>query len=224
MKRSADLERDFDQFFASVGFQRVSDIVGQTPPFPNADYIALQSNTVVELKVMDKDFFAEGGVIDRFCGFVPKPMNVDDRGYGAYSVAWPAMNREGRCDTFEEPLRRVLKKANRQVRETINRLLDGTGWGFVFIALNGFASVHPELVRRMVDALLTDEFSALTGYILCTPGWGIIPGGSNVAEGFCHGSVLVGTPPEIESMWNTIGENWCHFATAGGHADAANPL
>jgi hypothetical protein len=79
----------------------------------------------------------------------------------------PEPNREGRCDTFEEPMRRVLKKANRQLKETNRVLFGAEGRGFVVIVTNGFRSLAPTVVARMISELLAGEFSGISGYILC---------------------------------------------------------
>ena len=75
------LELQFDTFFASEGFRRLNEIIGPSPGFQNADYIQLQRRTVVELKILGKDFFINGGIIYRFAGFVPQPVRIDHRGF-----------------------------------------------------------------------------------------------------------------------------------------------
>ena len=167
MKSPIEVEREFDAFFDSLGFRRVSEIVGDSPDFPNADYINETDKIVVELKVLDKDYFVDGGFIDRFRGFVPAPVNVNADGTGQYKVTLPPKNREGKYDTFEEPLRRVLKKANKQIKETKKHLLSENDRGFVVLVMNGFVSLDPPTVAEMISALLNDEFRSISGYILC---------------------------------------------------------
>jgi hypothetical protein len=96
----------------------VTGIVGDSPTFNNADYINKRDRIVAELKIIDKDFFGRSGVIDRLQTIVTVPKNTDKQGYGQYEFTLLGINREGRHDTIEEPLRRVLKKANKQLRET----------------------------------------------------------------------------------------------------------
>jgi hypothetical protein len=167
MNNAVSIETKFNGFFRSLGFSRVSEIVGDSPSFDNADYIRQVDGLVVELKVLDKDFFQQGGIIDRFCAIVPSPLNVQADGTGIYTIAWPEPNREGRCDTFEEPIRRVLKKANRQLKETNRVLLDSQGNGFAVLFMNGFRSLAPTVVARMISELLASEFSSISGYVLC---------------------------------------------------------
>lgn len=167
MEDTTIVERRFDGYFRSLGFSRVSEVFGDSPSFENADYFRQNDRLVVELKVLDKDYFNQGGIIDRFCAIVPAPVNVQPDGTGIYTVAMPEPNREGRGDTLEEPMRRVLKKANRQLKETNRLLFDSEGRGFVVIVMNGFRSLAPPVVARMVSELLTAEFRGISGYILC---------------------------------------------------------
>lgn len=210
------VESEFDIFFARENLQRVSDLVGHSPSFANADYISRAFRVAVELKVLDKDYFAEGGIIDRLCAIVPAPVNVNEDGTGVYTVSFPPPNREGRNDTFEEPMRRILKKANRQLRETIDNVLEGNGTGFLVLAMNRFRSLHMEAVQQLVDELLKDEFSSISGYMLCTPGWGLLISNQDVGVigyTWCREDLR----PELQQAWWELGANWCEFAESGGH-------
>jgi hypothetical protein len=166
MKTPDEVEREFDGFFRSIGFKRVSEVVGDSPDFENADYFDAERKMVVELKVLEKDYFKDGGIIDRFCALVPAPVSVNQDGTGIYTISMPSENREGRSDTFEEPIRRILKKANRQLKQTNARLLESEGLGFIVLVMNGFVSLDPPTVARMVSHLLDEGFSAISGYIL----------------------------------------------------------
>ena len=156
-----------------MGFKRVTDIIGPSPNFKNADYIHFDAKVLVELKILDKDYFQKGGVIDRFHGFVGIPKEIDKNGMGIYTTTFPPPNREGINDTFEEPLRRILKTGNRQLKETKGHFFDGKGVGIIMIALNSFRSLPPITVLHLVMALLENEFSAIDGCIVCTPSWGL---------------------------------------------------
>jgi hypothetical protein len=165
------VEQEFDLFFRQIGFKRISTLVGLSPDFHNADYVNENLKLVVELKILDKDHFQNGGIIDRFHGFVaiPIPGRVDKDGMGVYDSSWPPINREGKNDTFEEPLRKIIKSANRQLKETKAHLFSGHGTGLLMLALNQFRSLSPVAVLTLACALLQDEFSAINGCIVCTP-------------------------------------------------------
>lgn len=204
-------EGEFDCFFRSLGFDRVSNIIGPSPGFPNADYIHRERKIVAELKVLDTDWFRDGGIIDRFCSLVPAPVNVTESGIGIYSLRFPGKNREGKHDTFEEPIRRILKKANKQIRETKARLLSSGGVGFLVLALNGFRSLNPDWIAILLRELLGQEFHEINGVLLCTPGL-------TETEGlWCSSQVARDSDNWANPLCIELGKAWCEFADRGEH-------
>lgn len=217
MKTIEALELEFDEFFKGMTFERVSLFAGHSPNFKNADYIQTTNKLIFELKILDKNFFEGGGIIDRFHSLVPSPVNVDDKGLGLYEIKWPELNREKRFDTFEEPLRRILKKANRQLKETNEHYFKNSGTGFLCLAMHGFDSLHPATVNNLVQELLLQDFNAITGFILCMPTWGYYDSNGNLGHPVIYGSCAPGTSPIVISQLQVIADNWVAFLENGRH-------
>ena len=49
-----EIESQFDFFMKSIGYNRVSEDVGFSPNFDNADYVNKVNKTIVELKILNK--------------------------------------------------------------------------------------------------------------------------------------------------------------------------
>jgi hypothetical protein len=163
-------ENEFDIFFNQIGFSRVSDDVGKNPEFSNADYINKNENIIVELKVLDKEQFKDGGIIDSLKSIILQPQNIDASGCGQYTFTLPKLNREGKNDAFEEPLRRSLKSANKQLKETKKFYYPNSeSSGFVILAQTGLSSLNPEITAVLVQKILLNEFSSIDGVLICTP-------------------------------------------------------
>jgi hypothetical protein len=218
LKSTDKLEREFDAFFNQGGYSRLSEIVGDSPAFSNADYVNTSEKVLVELKILDKDYFKEGGIIDRFHGFVAAPTNIDNRGVGTYVVTFPDKNREGKHDAFEEPLRRVLKKGNRQLKESKRYLFAGEGTGIIVLAANGFSSLHPESLYRMIQELLSEEFDHIIGMILLFPTWALYDKDGELMHPLCYMSCLENSSDEQINLVCTLCEQWLEFMSQGGHA------
>lgn len=216
IKTAVELERDFDNFFNGIGYKKVTDIVG-SPHFENSDYIDLEQKITIELKVIDKDFFSEGGIIHRLKTIVTVPKNTDEKGFGQYEFTVPPKNREGISDSIEEPLRRTIKKANRQIKETKNKLMDGNGIGFLLIALNIRTSIDPEKFRELTGDILSREFSSINGFIICTPTWGAYNPITGSEHPLCLPTTPFGAPNYIRQACLDIGEKWTKFGNNGGH-------
>ena len=163
-------EKEFDLFFESIGFSRVSDDVGNSPSFQNADFVNKDKKIVVELKVLFKEHFDEGGLIYSLNAFIYIPKVIDESGLGQYSLTLSKKNREGKRDSFSEPIRRTLKKANKQLRETKQFYFECTpATGYVFLAQTGLMSLSPGITGALVRKQLDDGFSQIDGAIICTP-------------------------------------------------------
>jgi hypothetical protein len=217
MKTPTELENEFNVLFEGLGYSRVSEIVGHSPTFANADYVNADKGIVVELKIIDKDFFENGGIIESLNTFVTVPKNIDEEGFRQYTFSLPNKNREGKVDTMEEPLRRVLKKANKQLRETKTELLKGEGIGFIVIALNMKTLIDPEKIRELVANLVSREFSSIAGFIICTPTWGKLDRETGRLQSMCLPTTEYGCSEDIRLSCNEIGQEWCKFINNGGH-------
>jgi hypothetical protein len=164
------VENEFDKFMKGLGFFRVSEDVGESPNFQNADYIDKPNRIVVELKVLQKEFFEKGGIIDSFNAIIINPVNINPDGTGQYEFTLPELNREGKHDSFEEPLRRIIKKANSQLKETQQYYFgNDRSYGFLILAQVGFNRLGPDVTGRVVQKILFHEFKSIDGAIICTP-------------------------------------------------------
>ena len=210
-------ESEFDSFFNQIGYKRVSDIIGKSPNFKNADYIKESSKISVELKVIDKDFFSEGGLIDSLNAFIVKPININNNGTGQYTFTLPERNREGNLDQFEEPIRRILKKANRQLRETRNHFFSNShSYGYVILAQTGFSSLNPLFTAKIVQKILDYEFSSIDGAIICTPYYNLTDPITQRKNEYCV-SVTKNYDYLRKTICENIAENWVEFLLKGGH-------
>ena len=224
MKLPEILEKEFDVFFSNLGYDRVTNIIGSSPPFKNADYINQQKQTIIELKILDKDFFRDGGIIDRFNATVVVPQNIDASGYGVYKFSLPPENRENRIDTFEEPLRRILKKANRQLKETKNYFFEGQGDGIVLLAINRFVSLHPMIIANLISELLKQEFSSISNFILCTPTTSFFFDDTQRYEPICLTRQHSECTHKVNSVSENLIQNWYEFNHAGGHSNSQQSI
>jgi len=217
MKTEAEIiEAEFDILFDNLSYQRVDKLISKTPDFPNADYINKRKTIIVELKVLDKDFFKDGGVIESLQTIVTVPKKINKDGTGQYTFKLPKKNRNGIHDILEEPLRRILKKANKQIKETNSRLLESKGKGFLVLAINMETSIDPTFIQQLTFNMLKKEFTSIDGVVFCTPKTGINRGdGIQPICLHCNDSHLTG---EEFLEFKKIISGWCDFVDNGGHA------
>ncbi len=211
------IENEFDILFKSINYERVDNYVGKSPNFSNADYISLEKKVVIELKVLDKDFFEEGGIVDCIQGIIPVPKDIEEDGQGFYEIKIPKRDRNGKVDTLEEPLRRIIKKANKQLKETNQRLLDGKGKGFMVLAINMKTTINPEIIRAITIKILRKEFLSINAVVFCTPKVGLI-----LNNGFFQPIILhcqdSNLSEEFAKELIFIVNSWAYFINNGGHS------
>lgn len=210
-------EKQFDCFMRQIGFSRVSNDVGYSPVFNNADYVDKNRRIVVELKILDTEFFPRGGIIDSSQAIIIQPVNVNQDGTGQYMFTLPELNREGKHDNFEEPLRRVLKKANKQIRETKEYYkYSSENLGFLIIAQLGLQSLSPEVTINLAQRLLIKEFSSIDGVLVCTPNGSLVDPTTMRTN---PEAVNIGRSDKLNAyeIINGIGGQWLDFYLKGGH-------
>lgn len=211
------VENEYDTFTSELGFTRVSEDVGSSPSFQNADYVNKTQEIIVELKILQKEFFENGGVINSLNAIVIKPLDINTKGPGQYKFTLPNLNREGKHDDFEEPLRRILKKANRQLKETKKYYFDDkSSLGILLLSQVGFSQLEPDVTALVVQKIINQEFSSIDGVIICTP------------YSRSKNSITLRTDPICVSVTNEIdpwkkkkcleiADKWVEFFEKGGH-------
>lgn len=216
MKSLKEIEQEFDVFFESLRYSRIDLDVGSSPTFANADYINKSNKTIVELKIINKEFFPKGGVIDSLNALILQPTNIDDKGLGQYTFELPKINREGKHDRFEEPLRRIIKKANKQIKQTKEYYDDNRFSGFVIIAQVGLTSLSTVVTAQLVRKIIQHEFSSINGAIICSPYEKNINPLTQETNPECV-SVTNEANSHLRSKCVFIADSWIKFLESAGH-------
>lgn len=164
MKTPEEIEKDFDLFMQSIGYTRVSEDVGKSPDFKNADYVNKHEKSIVELKVLDKEFFDEGGTIPSLNSVIIQPKDINEDGTGQYTFKISDKD-------YKETLEAVLKNANRQLRETTQYYWENDDEvdGFVIVVQAGLSSLDPMIIAMMTKNAMDHKFSSINGAVVCTP-------------------------------------------------------
>lgn len=168
-----DLQHDFEvepllnEFVTSVGGELVSELISGNPDFENADYLFRSSRVVIELKSFQEDFADRKKVQN-------KTFELWKKWFGEGSVKFghifrpnelPRDKRRVFQRLYSEPIRRILKKANRQLRYTGDRLGISDARNLVLIANDGLYSIEPDFIMATIARLLEREFSSIHGFV-----------------------------------------------------------
>jgi hypothetical protein len=144
LKSIAD-EQHWNEFIPTAGGELVAPLI-KRQRVQNADYLFRASRVVAELKVLETEFAHTTGTLEKVSALL---TNYGDESRQNFR---PELTR-----VLEAPLQRILKKANRQIRETKDEL-GLTGYRGVIICINdGFRRIRPETVRILLSDILAKE-------------------------------------------------------------------
>lgn len=157
MRGIAD-EKHWVQFISRVGGELVAPYI-KRQGVKNADFMFSESRVVLELKVVVTELAHSEQVLDKIKALSDKsPGNLSD----------PLLQREI-FSILRAPLKRILKNANRQIRET-KQELGLIGWrGLIVLVNDGFRGVPPDLVISLVNDIMANEsYSSCDGLVYQT--------------------------------------------------------
>jgi len=162
-----------DQAVRAAGGQRVTKLVDVNPSFDNADYVFPEDNIVAELKSLKNDFLSDPAVGVKMHELYNRWL---DEGKEV-----PVIYGEGVLRTDQLPIEcareligifkgklesAVLRKANRQIRETKENLNHPEAMGLLLILNEGNFAFDPAMVAHVLFHSLGSKFSSIEHLIL----------------------------------------------------------
>jgi len=159
------VEKTFDEFVTLQNGVQVSSLVGESPTFKNADYLFNQDRVIIELKEIQKDFGNDKNFLQKHDELVDKIERETSWWKRLRGMEPPPEYYHEVVRLFRPPLQRILKKANRQIKETKSELNLRDHQGLLMIVNDGFVSFPPALVRSIVDETLTHSYKSLDAWV-----------------------------------------------------------
>lgn len=170
MNGQINIEPAFDGFVESIGGVVLKNQVGASPCFENADYILHQQQIVAELKCLEDNKLDDAGYMakieaawrkwkDLGCvtGDTPEQIVLSDLP--------PCCGRE-LVTIASAPLKGVIKKANRQIRQTKDKLNLPTYKGLLLLVNDGNYALPPNTLNQLVGGILTGGYTSINCYVL----------------------------------------------------------
>ena len=168
-----DAEEVMDDAVLAAGGQRVSDVVGLNPPFDNADYVFSNDGIIAEMKSLEKDFLSDSAVTLKmhklYNRWVDEGKDVPII-YGNGVIRTDQLLLECARELvalFKDKLEGgVLRKANRQIRETRTNLNVPDALGLLLISNEGNFVFDPAMLTHMLLHSLRVKYSSIEHVIL----------------------------------------------------------
>ncbi len=167
--RSVADEPHWQEFVKRTGGELVAPLITRQK-VQNADFLFRHDRVVIELKVLETEFLDAPSVVSKIEAAFNRNPNGDPNDLTA------PLGRE-LLKILRAPLQRIIKKANRQIRET-KQELGLVGWRGIIVMVNdGFRALAPDLVMRLCsDILAGDSYNSADAFIYQTNHYIEVPG------------------------------------------------
>lgn len=164
-----DVEGTWQEFVRHQEGKVLSDDFGTSPEFANADFWFEKDQVVIELKEIQTEFLDKKK--DEIMNLIEKYVK-DSNLSGSEIFQGKFMFSD---DFYREYIRlvrpaisRILKKANKQIKETKQYLGKPNARGVAVIVNDGFTSLSATIVLGLICNILANSYSSIDGFILMT--------------------------------------------------------
>jgi len=182
--------------------------------FENADFLFPSLQVVAELKEIETEFDRSVAFRDGFRSLVERVMK-EDPGWRPLlfggSGEYPKWFSRELIRLFRPPVSRVLKKANRQLRETKSHFNISTPTGMLVFANDGFTALEPHFVRSLACNLLVDSYSSIDCFLYITVNRYVEVAGSDVPRLLWIPSYSDRAPDALVQFVDDLGRKWYDF-------------
>lgn len=161
------VESTFNEFVLSVDGRLISKQFTKSPLFKNADYLFESDMVVAELKCLTEDLAKPNYI----CTVIKKYK--DWFGDSAIKALFDPdmLNKKQKLfmfDLIKKPLRRVILKANKQIKETKEVLSLDNYRGLFLLCNDGLFGVPTRTIINACCNLLSKNFSYCDGFVYFT--------------------------------------------------------
>ncbi|MEE9614255.1 MAG: hypothetical protein V3W31_04785 [Thermodesulfobacteriota bacterium] len=173
--KNINIEECFDMFVKEIGGKLIKELLPKSPKTKNADYLFPESEIIVaELKCLEKDYFRDKDykrkLNDLYSmwqskGLVP-PI------YGRKTINTKDLPLECQTDVLrivQDSIQRVIKKANKQIRETKEHLGLPHAKGLLLLANDGNYSLESDAAMYVLGEILKGRhYSSISSIVYFT--------------------------------------------------------
>ena len=206
------VEKTFDEFVFSRGGQRVADLLPPNTEIKNADYLFAADDIVAELKEITTEFHLTEKHREKLFE-IYRDMERENK------ISWddveaerfPAEFRTRQLRLFRPQIQRILKKANRQIRETKAFLKRKDALGLLFIVNDGFTAISPYLIKALIAESLVHSYKCIDAFVYLTVNTYVDIPSSEYASLLWTASYKSEAPDSLVTFVDDLGRAWREF-------------
>lgn len=208
------VEDTFHTFVREYGGCVVSDILSGNPSFENADYSFKDNSIIGELKEIETEFLNQESAKIKFFEMMERLLHECPNwkpslmgGNGNYpdwfKIEFVRLARPG--------ITRILKKANKQIKETKRHFHVPNANGVLFFVNDGFTGISPYLVQALACNALTHSYSSINCFVYMTLNRYVEIDGSNEPKLIWVTSYSEQVDDSLVCFIDDLGRHWFDF-------------
>ncbi|MDB5985167.1 MAG: hypothetical protein JWR16_220 [Nevskia sp.] len=187
-----NVEASLTQNIGAIGGVHVRSIVGDSPAFENADFLFGADSVVAELKSLDEDKILDEGVIQGASELYLQELPNDPTLPIIFGEV--LTTTAGRSEAFarkiaalyEKPIKRMVEKANRQIKDTVAALNVPMARGLLIIANNRHSAIDPAHAHYLLQRVLRRQtYGSINAVVYMSAGQKVtLPGAQHPVDVF----------------------------------------
>ena len=210
-EHNLDIESVWQDFVRLQKGQVLSDNFGTSVDFANADFWFEKDDVIIELKEIQTEFLDKNKekIQDLINKYIEEDnLSLKDIFVGNFSDRfWKDYVR-----LVRPAISRILRKANKQIKETRKYLKNPKARGLVVLVNDGFTSFSVQTVFGLVCNILLNSYSSIDGFILLTVNSYVAIEDSNIPRQVWVPSYSPGVEyTSLPDFVNDLGRDWRKF-------------
>lgn len=214
-----EIEALFDEFINTVGGERVSEFVGKSPKFENADYIFEEHKIIIELKEIQTEYDKPEIIYNHLHKLLNRLSNeeanklhesLDSQEQFLNLPEWFKIDFN---KYFRPQVSRVLKKANLQIKTTKEHFKISKNNGVLFLVNDYFTGVNPLMFMAIISEILLHSYSSIDCIVFLNINRYIAIENNNVPKMLWAPLYSSKAEQDLSQFINNIGNKWYNFLT-----------
>lgn len=208
------VEDTFHEFIREINETVVADELPGDPNFNNADYLLRSRSVVAELKEVTTEFLKTSGAREKQQELIKKLLE-NNPNWKPYLFG----GTENYPDWFiveylriaRPQITRILKKANKQIKDTKSYFNLPDAPGVLFFVNDGFTSITPDLAAGIACDALVNSYSSIDCFVYLTLNRYIVLDGSNEPKLLWNPSYSSRADDSLVDYIDELGRKWFKF-------------
>ena len=168
-------EEEFDKFVQLFGGKKITDIVGSSPNFENADYLFDEFNVIAELKCLEEDQINSKSITEKVSKIYAECLEQGKSPVVIFGTRrfttnnFPESFKEKIANLYKTPIQKRILKANNQIKATKLKLNRENHTGLLLLVNDNNTALDPSHIMWTLSKIFQrNNYSSITDIVFFT--------------------------------------------------------